>query len=69
MAMTVAGWFSALVSEVKEELYQFERPWVLNTTKFQNAFGRFEPTPLPDAVRRTVAWYQEAWSDQGNESA
>ncbi len=68
LAMTIAGWFSALVSEVKEELYQFERPWVLDAAKYQRAFGPFEPTPLGDAIGRTVAWYREAWSDQRNES-
>lgn len=68
LAMTVAGWFSALVSEVKEELYQFERPWVLNSAKYQRVFGPFEPTPMEDALRHTVRWYRDAWSDQGSES-
>ncbi|MEP7346519.1 MAG: NAD-dependent epimerase/dehydratase family protein [Gemmatimonadaceae bacterium] len=69
LAMTVAGWFSALVSEVKEELYQFQQPWVLNAMKYQRVFGPFEPTPMEDAIRRTIDWYREAWSDQRSESA
>jgi nucleoside-diphosphate-sugar epimerase len=68
MAMTVAGWFSALISEVKQELYQFERPWVLNAAKFQRAFGPFAPTPMADAIQRTVTWYREAWMDQRSDS-
>lgn len=68
LAMTVAGWFSALVSEVKEELYQFERPWVLNSAKYQEAFGPFEPTPIDEALRRTVRWYRDAWNDHGSDN-
>lgn len=60
-AMTVAGWFSALVSEVRKELYQFEHPWILDAGKFQRAFGPFEPTAMDEALRRTIAWYREAW--------
>jgi len=68
LAMAVAGWFSALVSEVKKEMYQFEHPWVLNSTKYQDAFGPFEPTPIDEALRRTVQWYRDVWDDQGSDS-
>ena len=69
LAMTVAGWFSALISEVKQELYQFEEPWVLDAAKFQRVFGPFDPTPMDDAIRCTVAWYRKAWTDQVSDSA
>ena len=40
-------------------LYQWERPFVLDASKFQHAFGPFEPTPHPQAVATTVAWFRE----------
>ncbi len=62
LAMTVAGWFSAIVREVSRELYQWERPWVLNADKFQGTFGPFIPTAMELAVEQTVAWYRGAWA-------
>jgi nucleoside-diphosphate-sugar epimerase len=47
-----------LVRELNETLYQFERPFVSDASKFQDAFGPFEPTPHRDAVRPTVEWFR-----------
>jgi nucleoside-diphosphate-sugar epimerase len=54
----LVGVFSPLVRELNETLYQFERPFVSDASKFQGAFGPFEPTPHQEAVRRTVEWYR-----------
>jgi hypothetical protein len=51
------GLFNPLVRELNETLYQFERPFLLDASKFQRAFGPFEPTPHREAVRRTVDWF------------
>ena len=40
-------------------LYQWERPFVLDASKFQRAVGPLEPTPHPQAVAATVAWFQQ----------
>jgi nucleoside-diphosphate-sugar epimerase len=54
----LAGLFNPFLRELNETLYQFERPFVSDASKFQRAFGPFEPTPHPEAVRRTVAWFR-----------
>ncbi|HZA76407.1 MAG TPA: NAD-dependent epimerase/dehydratase family protein [Acidimicrobiales bacterium] len=54
----LVGVFNPLVRELNETLYQFERPFVSDASKFQDAFGPFEPTPHSDAVRRTVDWFR-----------
>jgi nucleoside-diphosphate-sugar epimerase len=54
----IAGVFNPLLRELSETLYQFERPFVSDASKFQRAFGPFEPTPHPEAVARTVAWFR-----------
>lgn len=41
--------------ELIEMLYEFERPFVMESQKAQHAFG-IQPTPLSEAVRTTVAW-------------
>ena len=48
------GLFNPLVRELNETLYQFEHPFISDASKFQAAFGPFEPTPHSEAVRRTV---------------
>jgi nucleoside-diphosphate-sugar epimerase len=59
LALRLAGVFDPRARESVELLYQWERPFVLDASKFQRAFGPFEPTPHPQAVARTVAWFGE----------
>jgi nucleoside-diphosphate-sugar epimerase len=58
LMIRTVGVFNPLVRELNETLYQFERPFVSDASKFQSTFGPFEPTPHPEAVRRTVAWFR-----------
>ncbi|WP_028267567.1 NAD-dependent epimerase/dehydratase family protein [Arthrobacter sp. MA-N2] len=53
------GLFSTDMRELAEMLYQFERPFVMDSTASQAMLG-LEPTPLEDAMAATVAW----WRDQ-----
>lgn len=57
-AIALAALFNPTLRAVKEQLYQSEQPWVVDTSKFERAFGR-GATRLPDAVRATVAWFQD----------
>jgi nucleoside-diphosphate-sugar epimerase len=54
----LSGLFNPLVRELNETLYQFERPFVSDASKFERAFGPFVPTPHREAVRRTVDWFR-----------
>jgi nucleoside-diphosphate-sugar epimerase len=56
--IALAALFNPTLRAVKEQLYQWERPWVVDSTKFERAFG-WRATPLPDAVAATVAWVQD----------
>jgi nucleoside-diphosphate-sugar epimerase len=58
-ALRIAGVFDPRARESAELLYQWERPFVLDASKFQRAFGPFQPTPHQQAVAATVAWFQE----------
>jgi nucleoside-diphosphate-sugar epimerase len=58
----IAGLFSPLLRELNETLYQFERPFVSDATKFEAAFGPFEPTPHQAAVARTVDWFRRRYA-------
>jgi nucleoside-diphosphate-sugar epimerase len=59
LALRIAGVFDPGARETIEMLYQWERPFVLDASKFQRAFGPLEPTPHQQAVATTVAWFQQ----------
>lgn len=54
----LAGVFSPLIRELNETFYQFDRPLICDASKFQAAFGPFEPTPHADAIALTVDWFR-----------
>jgi nucleoside-diphosphate-sugar epimerase len=48
---------SPMMRAVAEMAYEFEQPFILDTTKFETTFGA-DGTPLAAAVAETVAWYR-----------
>jgi nucleoside-diphosphate-sugar epimerase len=57
-AIALAALFDPTLRAVKEQLYQSELPWVVDSSKFERAFG-WSATPLPEAVASTVAWFRD----------
>lgn len=57
-ALAVASLFDPTVRAVREQLYQSERPWIVDSTRFERTFG-LDPTPLEDAVAATVRWFAD----------
>jgi nucleoside-diphosphate-sugar epimerase len=51
--------FNPTLRAVAEQLYQSERPWVVDHAKFAATFGA-HPTPHQEAIARTVDWYRTA---------
>ncbi|WES63670.1 NAD-dependent epimerase/dehydratase family protein [Microbacter sp. GSS18] len=50
---SVLGLFSPLVRELPEMMYEFEEPFVVDSSRIQSAFG-IRPTPLGEAVRASL---------------
>ena len=57
--LTVAALFSPMLRAVREQQYQREAPWVVDHSKFAQAFGA-EVTPHREAIAATVGWYRKA---------
>ncbi|TVU63981.1 NAD-dependent epimerase/dehydratase family protein [Paenarthrobacter nitroguajacolicus] len=57
--LRMAGILSTDMRELAELLYQFERPFVMDSSESQRLLG-LEPTPLPEAAAAAVAWWQDA---------
>jgi len=61
---TIPGWLlkvlglaSTDMRELAETLYQFERPFAMDSSASQAKLG-LAPTPLPEAAAATVAWWR-----------
>ncbi|MFJ6538362.1 NAD-dependent epimerase/dehydratase family protein [Paenarthrobacter sp. NPDC091711] len=55
--LRMAGIFSTDMRELAELLYQFERPFVMDSSQSQKLLG-LEPTPLAEAAEATVTWWR-----------
>jgi nucleoside-diphosphate-sugar epimerase len=57
LMMQLLGLFVPSVRELVPLMYQFEKPYIVDSSKFERAFG-VKATPLREAVRETVAWFR-----------
>ncbi len=58
--LTLGGLVSSPLKEFGEQRYSFEAPYVVDDSKFRNAFGdAVTATPLETAIEETVAWYRD----------
>ena len=55
--VNTVGLFNGNVRELKEMLYEFEEPFVVDDSKFEAAFGN-HATPLVEAIGATVDWFR-----------
>jgi nucleoside-diphosphate-sugar epimerase len=53
--MGLAGLFIPGARETVEMMYEFEKPFIVDSSRFERAFG-VEATPIAEAVQTTVAW-------------
>lgn len=57
LVMSILGLFVPELKETVEMLYEFEKPFVVDSSKFEKTFG-MQATPMKDAIKTTVAWYK-----------
>jgi nucleoside-diphosphate-sugar epimerase len=58
MLLRAIGLFNPGIRETIEMLYEFVEPFVVDASKFEEAFGE-QATPLREAIQGTVRWYRE----------
>ncbi|HYP41606.1 MAG TPA: NAD-dependent epimerase/dehydratase family protein, partial [Chloroflexia bacterium] len=61
--ITIMALFNPIIREIKEMLYEFEEPFVLDHSKFEHTFGS-NPTPHEEAIRQTLDWYRQRLAEQ-----
>ena len=57
LMMWMGGLFIPEANETVEMMYEFEKPFIVDSSKFEKAFG-MKATPMREAIRETVAWYK-----------
>jgi nucleoside-diphosphate-sugar epimerase len=55
--MNAVGVLSPLVRELRETRYQFDRPFVVDSSAFESTFG-IAPTPIDKALEATLEYYR-----------
>jgi nucleoside-diphosphate-sugar epimerase len=55
--LRIGGIFIPAAREVIEMTYEFEKPFVVDSSKFTKAFG-LKATPYREGIKQTVAWYK-----------
>jgi nucleoside-diphosphate-sugar epimerase len=55
--LVALGTFMPLLRELRETLYQWEHPWLVDDSKFRQAFG-VGATDVDDGIRRTLEWFE-----------
>ena len=56
--MRIGGLFIVEARETVELMYEFEKPFIVDHHKFEQAFGA-TPTPHCEAIRQTIEWYRQ----------
>ena len=55
--MAIGGLFIREAKESVEMMYEFEKPFIIDSSKFEKTFG-MKATPIREAIKATVEWYK-----------
>ena len=57
LMMSIGGLFIPEAKETVEMMYEFDKPFVIDSSKFEKTFG-MKATPICEAIKATAAWYK-----------
>ena len=57
LMMWIGGFFIPEAKETVEMMYEFDQPFIVDSSKFEKVFGA-KATPMHEAIKETVAWYK-----------
>jgi nucleoside-diphosphate-sugar epimerase len=57
-AVKALGLFWSLAREGAEMIYQFEQSFIIDSSKYQSAFGTATVTSYREGIRQTINWYR-----------
>jgi nucleoside-diphosphate-sugar epimerase len=57
LMMAMGGLFIPEARETGEMMYEYEKPFIVDSSKFEKTFG-MKATPMREAIRETADWYK-----------
>jgi nucleoside-diphosphate-sugar epimerase len=60
LMMNVLSLFVPILKALKEVVYQYQQPWIVDSSKYEQVFGE-GGTPLDEALAETWDWYRTAY--------
>ena len=57
LMMSIGGLFIPEAKETVEMMYEFNKPFIVDSNKFEKTFG-IKATPIREAIQETVTWYK-----------
>jgi hypothetical protein len=57
LMMAIGGLFIPEAKETVEMMYEFDKPFIVDSSKFEKTFG-MPATSMREAIRETVYWYK-----------
>ena len=57
LMMWIGGFFVPEAKESVEMMYEFDQPFIVDSSKFEKTFG-MRATPMKEAIKETAAWYR-----------
>lgn len=57
LMLAIGGLFIPEAKETLEMMYEFDQPFIVDSSKFEKTFG-MKATPIREAIRETVDWYR-----------
>lgn len=57
LMMAIGGLFIPEAKETLEMMYEFEKPFIVDSGKFEKTFG-IKATPMREAIKETVKWFK-----------
>jgi nucleoside-diphosphate-sugar epimerase len=61
LMLGLLGRVSPILNELKEISYEFEQPFIVDHSKYEQMFGS-NTTPHPEAIQKTLAWFREKYT-------
>lgn len=55
--MSIGGLFIPEAKETVEMMYEFDKPFIIDSSKFEKTFG-WKAIPIREAIRETVKWFR-----------
>jgi len=59
--VSLLGLVNPMMREIKEMMYEWEKPYIVNHNKYAQAFSA-EATPHRVAIKETVDWYRQRFN-------